>query len=381
MANDNMVYVPALAISQSRDKVIYSFGIDGKVLIELADISHIGRDEDGKLKGYQRHQVRKHIQGIRDYIESESPMIPNAVVIAFSPQVTFVPLEDDDSQSQEIRMGHLHIPQDSEDQVAWVVDGQQRLTAVKEASITAFNLCAVGFVAETEGEHREQFILVNNSKPLPKSLIYEMLPDVDAKLPAEMEARNLSMTLVTLLNHTPDSPLHQVVQLYTNREGRLKDTSLLKSIENSVSNGALYYAMLECDDDEVISEMYDLLSTFWAAVSRVWSDIWDLPPRKSRLLHGVGVQSLSFLMDSIYYRYHHTRSPTTEDFEYDLELIKDQCFWHRGTWNFGTAGQRSWSDLQNLSKDINLLSSHLNKIYHRKVKGEALRDVERTDKR
>ena len=75
--------VPALRLAQSRKREIYSFGIDGKVLHRFAAVSRVGRDDDAAIRGYQRPEVLAHINAIRAYIESETPMIPNGIVVAF----------------------------------------------------------------------------------------------------------------------------------------------------------------------------------------------------------------------------------------------------------------------------------------------------------
>ena len=62
---------------------------------------------------------------------------------------------------------------------AWLVDGQQRSAAIRDADLAEFPVAAVGFIAHGEAEQRSQFILVNNTKPLPKGLIHELLPDTD----------------------------------------------------------------------------------------------------------------------------------------------------------------------------------------------------------
>src|SRR5262249_24199682 len=68
--------VPALQISQGRGREVYSFGIDGKILHRIAAVSRVGREDDASIRGYQRPEVLAHIQAIRSYLESPSPMIP-----------------------------------------------------------------------------------------------------------------------------------------------------------------------------------------------------------------------------------------------------------------------------------------------------------------
>ena len=75
------------------------------------------------------------------------------------------------------RPGELVIPfrpdEPDENRPAWIVNGQQRMAAICSAKIKSFPICVVGFIASDDGEQREQFILVNSTKPLPKGLIYE----------------------------------------------------------------------------------------------------------------------------------------------------------------------------------------------------------------
>ena len=88
----NKIEVPALRIVQGIDRILYSFAVDGKILHEFAAISRISRDEDAKLDGYQRTEMLSHIGEIKAYLESDNPMIPNALVIAFDDSISFVPV-------------------------------------------------------------------------------------------------------------------------------------------------------------------------------------------------------------------------------------------------------------------------------------------------
>jgi DGQHR domain-containing protein len=362
----SVLELPALAMTQSPGRTIFAFGVDGKQVIQFARVFQAKRDGDGQLLGYQRHQVRRHIKEIRSYVESERPMIPNAVVLAFDKRVEFVPIGNEGNIGA--RPGTLRIPliqNDDDEPVGWIVDGQQRLTAIKESTVEAFHLFAVGFIAADEAEQREQFILVNNTRPLPKSLIYEMLPGVDAALPPALAARRLPSVLVDILNNTPGSPLYHVVKQYTNPSGRIKDKSLLKMLENSLSDGALYrFRMMESEDGK-IEGITKLLFDFWGAVKIVWPDLWELKPRQSRLLHGAGIISLGFLMDAIADRNRDQGWPTKTMFALELEKMSPHCRWNEGFWEFGDGNRRKWSDIQNISKDVNLLANHLLRIYLR----------------
>ena len=80
---------PALALAQNEKKTIYAFAIDGKRLPDIASIARAGRDSEGQFVGYQRPEVKKHIGEIRRYLESDFPMMPNAIVLALDTSVTF----------------------------------------------------------------------------------------------------------------------------------------------------------------------------------------------------------------------------------------------------------------------------------------------------
>src|SRR5262249_37929399 len=144
-------------------RTLYTLAIDGKTIASVATVSRIKRSEDGTLAGYQRPEVLSHISEIRNYIESEAPLIPNAVVVPFDSRVTFVsPNGPEPSYS---RIGELLIPVDSswmpEERPGSVVDGQQRLAAVREADVDSFPICVSAFITDDIGEQTEQFILVN----------------------------------------------------------------------------------------------------------------------------------------------------------------------------------------------------------------------------
>src|SRR5215468_7376223 len=84
--------LPALEVRQGDGRVLYTFAVDGKELPSFAAVSRIRRDGDAQVEGYQRPEVLSHIASIRRYLESEAPMIPNALVVAFDKRIQFEPL-------------------------------------------------------------------------------------------------------------------------------------------------------------------------------------------------------------------------------------------------------------------------------------------------
>lgn len=359
----SVLQIPALAMEQSPGQEIYAFGVDGKVVPSFAAVSRARRnDDDPALVGYQRPEVNRHIAEIRSYLESDKPMIPNAIVIAFDERVHF---ESHGVQPDgATRSGVLHIPVVAgAEKAGWIVDGQQRVAAIREAQIPGFPIFAVAFVAQSEAARKEQFMLVNATKPLPKGLIYELLPGMEARLPTALQKRKLPAQLMEILNNDPDSPLYKVVKTATNPGGRMQDNSLLRALENSISDGLLYRIHVETDEEYRIAVMTMILMNFWGAVKEQWADIWELPPRKSRLLHGAGVVSLSFLMDAIADRYRDEGWPDQQRFAAELEKVKTVCRWNEGWWEFGPETTLKWNEVQNVSGHVRMVSHRILRSY------------------
>lgn len=354
--------LPAIEVRQGSGRLLYSFAVDGKLVPSFATVSRIRRDDDKQINGYQRPEVLSHIAEIRDYIESDAPMIPNAVVIAFDKSVRFEPTTNATAGNGYTRVGTLVIPNDPgvalENKPGFIVDGQQRIAAIRDAQIESFPVCVTAFITVDVREQTEQFILVNSTKPLPKGLIYELLPETGAKLPTLLHRRRFPAYLLNRLNHEEGSTLKGKIQTPTTPSGVIKDNSILKMLENSLNDGVLYRFRYTSDGFDADS-MIAVLQAFWGAVSDVFGEAWDLPPRRSRLMHGAGIVSMGFLMDAIAERHRKTDIPAKEQFAEDLYPLKGVCRWTDGYWDFGPGTHRKWNEIQNTTGDIRLLANYL----------------------
>lgn len=365
MADRYELRLPALRIRQG-DRFVYCFGVDGKVLHTFAAVSRVHRAH-AELRGYQRPEVLTHIKAIRRYLESPGAMLPNAIVLAFDERVVFVPT-DSASVISYSTPGELVIPVDEAasdaEMPAWLVDGQQRSAAIRDADVDEFPVAAVAFIAESEHEQRSQFILVNNAKPLPKGLIHELLPDTVGHLPLAYQRRRLPALLMSRLNNDDlfdrddDSPFQGRIASPTAPEGYIKDTSVLKMIQSSITDGALYQYRDPTDHSGDVERMLLHLKVFWSLVRTIFNEAWELAPRESRLTHGVGIQAMGFVMDAL------TEDTPAErltdlDLSEQLRRLKKDCAWTSGTWKFSADDHRRWNGLQNTPNDVRLLTNHL----------------------
>jgi DGQHR domain-containing protein len=357
--------LPALEVRQGARR-LYQFAVDGKRLSNISTVSRVHRDEEGNIGGYQRPEVLRHVKAIRDYLESPGALMPNAIVIAFDSRVRF------DSApgikpSAGSAVGTIVIPvsgPDSSNAPGWVVDGQQRVAALRDAQLASFPVPVVAFITDDLREQRAQFILVNNTKPLPKGLIHELLPDTEGQLPLALLRKRYPSKLLSLLNLLPGSPMVGAIKTPTMPDGRIRDNSVLKMIENSITDGALYRYRDPRTGEGDTDRMIKVLWNFWEAVAETWPEAWELSPRKSRLTHGAGIVSLGYVMDEV------TEVcsvgadvPTVKVYREHLKTLVEVCAWTRGQWDFGLRDHRAWNEIQVTPKDILKLADLLLRTY------------------
>jgi DGQHR domain-containing protein len=359
--------LPALEVRQGNRR-LYQFAVDGKRLADISTVSRIHRNDEGQIGGYQRPEVLRHVKAIRDYLESPSALMPNAIVIAFDSRVRFDPAPGVKPTAGSAA-GSIVIPTPKPGSPntaypGWVVDGQQRVAALRDAQLESFPVPVVAFITDDLREQRAQFILVNNTKPLPKGLIHELLPDTDGHLPVALLRKRYPSKLLSLLNLLPDSPMERAIKTPTMPDGRIRDNSVLKMIENSITDGALYRYRDPLTGEGDTGRMVQVLWNFWEAVADTWPEAWALPPRKSRLTHGAGIVSLGYVMDEITERCSTDSAvPSIATYTEHLRPLVEYCAWTRGQWAFGLRDHRAWNEIQVTPKDILKLADYLLRIY------------------
>src|SRR5215471_2357614 len=125
----------ALRVTQASDTPLYLFSLTARQVLEVADISRVSRDDAGDLIGYQRDEVRQHIQEITDYLDGEQVLFPNPIIIALSSSVRFTCSRGPGNGDGIATAGTLEIPLPNGDgrRPGWIVDGQQRAMALSRA--------------------------------------------------------------------------------------------------------------------------------------------------------------------------------------------------------------------------------------------------------
>lgn len=358
--SSNSIVVRALRTQQGHAIDVYSFFLFGSDVTRIADISRISRDEY-ELRGFQRREIRNHVNSIVEFLNSGPVLFPNAIILALSGEVEFKQSRGPSPHgSKEVaQSGTLTLPIRPEGKrIAWIVDGQQRSLALARANNNQIPVPIVGFVSPDIDTQREQFILVNKAKPLPTRLINELLPEVNTLLPRDLAARKLPSELCNLLNRDPHSPFYRLIRRESepaNEHAIIIDSALIEAIKRNLKSpmGALsqYKSVQEADPDA----MYRTLVVYWSAVRDTFPDAWGKPPAESRLMHSAGIRSMGALMDQVMLRADSTIAPDMEVKE-SLARIAPHCSWTEGIWE--QLGW-NWNEIQNTAPHITRLSEHL----------------------
>ncbi|KZX52729.1 hypothetical protein A3711_07405 [Erythrobacter sp. HI00D59] len=337
---------PILTVSQSERTPVVTFQADAEIIAKIATVDRARRDKDGRLSGFQRPQIRNHIAEIQDYLDlDEDPILPNAIVLGFP-------------SGAEIDNGRL-IVDVSEGPPGWIVDGQQRFTAATMSERSDFPLLVSAFLCDGAADLQKHFILINSTKPLPRDLIYEILPSVEG-LPPRLSDRAAAALLVEALNYREGSPLRGQIKQHTNRAGVIKDTLIHKVVMASLSDGAL--SMWRDDTRGLLDAGYSLIANFFGAVRKAFASDWDgHTPKTSRLVHGAGLVAMGYVMDALVFD---RRAETVEDFMEGLQPLIGRTHFTAGEWEFSDQ-KRLWNTIQNTSADYQLLSTHLVSVLRR----------------
>ncbi len=358
------IEVRSVKATQGKNVDVYSFFLKGSDVLKIADISRIHRDESDELKGFQRKEIQNHVNSIVEYLDKGSIIFPNALILAFQSELEFK--QSRGKSPDGAVSGTLYIPAfTNSKRTAWIVDGQQRSFALSRTSNKNIMVPVVGFVAPDLAMQREQFILVNKARPLPKRLINELLPEIDAELPNDLKANKIPSELCNILNRDKNSPFFRIIKRAsnedTNRNAVVTDTAIIDMIKHSKDNFgalALYKSMGSNESD--IESMYKTICIFWTAVKEVFPEAWGRDVKQSRLMHSAGILAMGVLMDRIMPRVQNT-SRIGDEVKRELQKIAPHCCWTTGTWE--PWGKR-WNDIQNTPRDIREFREYLVQLYY-----------------
>lgn len=360
----------ALKVLQGGDMPLYLFTLAAEEIDLVADVARIGRDEAGKLIGYQRPEKQKHVKQIQEYLDSEDPLFPNGLILALPPEVRWKSSRGPSTSDGLAVSGTLEIPIAADvdgPRPAWIVDGQQRSLALARTKNRRLPVPVAGFVAPTLELQREQFLRVNTVQPLPTGLVTELLPEITRVPSARMATRQLPSALVDMLNQDSESPFQGIIRRASTASDDKKstfvtDTSLIEAIRESIESpsGVLFPYRNIATGTTDTEGIRRALIAYWGAVHDVFHDAWAKPATESRLMHGVGIRAMGRLMDRVMTHVRDDDPNARSAAAAELTLIVSHCAWTEGSWE---ALGLAWNDLQNTPRHISALSNFLVRTY------------------
>ena len=359
-----IIKVRALQTTQGNGIDLFSFFLPGHKISQIAQISRIRRNEGHKLEGFQRKEIKSHVKRIVEYLDNDTVLFPNAILLALSSEVIFK--QSRGPKPRDVIWtgdpGVLEIPVFKDGPpVAWIVDGQQRSLALQKTENAHLPVPIVAFVSDDIETQREQFVLVNKARPLPARLINELLPTIpQISIPRDLAPRRIPSELCNYLNQDPSSPFFQLIRQVSNNESDkavVVDTAIINIISKSINSplGALSPYKTAQEGSADVQKMYANLCLFWNQVKEVFSDAWGLPPTQSRLMHSAGIEAMGCYMDKVLARSIGADSPSAE-IKRSLEAIEPLCQWTEGTWE---GLNMRWNEIENTPKHIKVIADYL----------------------
>jgi DGQHR domain-containing protein len=361
---------PALLVRQNSKYPLYLFTLTGEEFEQIADIARLDRDEAGRLIGYQRGVVEKHVRNITEYLNSGDVLFPSSIILALCSEVRFTRHKSPETRDGFSVSGTIEIPLVANGgKPAWIVDGQQRAMALSRSSRKHFPVPVNAFVAVDSATQREHFLRVNSTRPLPRGLITELLPELATVLPPTLAARKIPAALCEMLNRDPESPFRGLIRRASTppglrRQAVVADTGLIKVLESSLNlpSGCLFPHRNIATGETDFERIREILLVYWNAVRDTFPDAWGLPPSKSRLMHSVGLRAMGRLMDRIMGSLDPAAPKAPKLVRKQLDRVAPICHWTSGRWE--ELGLK-WNELQNVPSHLRSLSNVLLRSYVR----------------
>lgn len=357
----------ALCIEQALSGPLYLFALRADEIRQVADIARVNRSQANELIGYQRREIRDHVNEILEYLNSDDVLFPNALILALTTEFAFKRSRGPDNHDGLARAGVLEIPipDDGLPRPAFIVDGQQRAKALAVADRHDYPVPISAFVAESVALQRDQFLRVNNAKPLPRGLVEELLPAALTPLPANLAHKRIPAELCELLDTEQDSPFHGLIKRPSKSgisTGVVTAGSIIEMLQDSLNSpgGCLFPLRNLATGESDFDRMWIALTTYWSAVRETFAEAWALPPSRSRLMHGAGIRAMGRLMDKVMVSVDLEDESAFDIVSEALAQVAPFCRWTSGTWD---DLRLNWNEIENTPRHHKLLSNYLIRTY------------------
>ena len=270
--------------------------------------------------------------------------------------------------SRPVELSRFPLPQGGDRKPGWLVDGQQRALALAKARRQDLAVPVNAFIADSVDVQRDQFLRINNTKPLPRGLVTELLPEVSTPLPPRLALRQMPSGLCDLLNSDPESPFFRLIRRASTPKtdrGRavVTDTSIVNMLQESLTSPAwmpLPVPQYEHWRNRLRGDPTCSAPVLELRACHVSLMLGVVPPAESRLMHGTGIRAMGRMMDRIMAAVNHIDEQAEKRVRDDLDMVAGQCRWTTGRWD--GLGMR-WDEVQNVPRHVNEISNYLIRLY------------------
>lgn len=290
-------------ILKQKSYELYLFPMNSALLRRICYVTPRSHDDPGEI---QRILSEQRAKEIGRYIEEETSLLPNAIVVSLTPEVE---ITKTGNPHQKV----LHFPSE-EGKFAYILDGQHRLAGFRHSEGMEFDLPVVA-LWNADGHLRGKIFADINSKQVRVtnvhllSLYYQI-----RELPSEESA---TMDVVVQLVSDEDSPLKDRIKMMDADRGCwVTNRHIKQCLAPRTQSGGVLAGKTPAQQAVIFKE-------YFKGVQRVWPEAWG-NVREYMLCKAMGIETILSVFDAVKHRcdLNEGRQYTAETFERQLRVLR-----------------------------------------------------------
>ncbi len=296
--------VSAFVLKQ-KNLELYLFGMNSRTLRNLCYVTPKTKDNPTEI---QRLLSPKRAQVIGSYIKQETAILPNAIVVSLTEDVTI-------RRTGQSTEAIIEFPSES-GKYMYVLDGQHRLAGFNHSDGIEFDLPVVALHHANEHLRGRVFADINSKQV--KVTDVHLLAVYYQTQGFENKDELATMAVVKLLAENTDSPLRDKVKMYDDQVGTWVTSRMLKQClaPYTESGGTLY--------NRNTASQAKIFTEYLKGIERTWPEAWG-NNKEYLLTRPVGIE----LMLSVFEPVQHLcdlnegKQYTAETFGRQLSVLQD----------------------------------------------------------
>jgi len=283
---------------------LYLFSMNSELLRKICYVTPRSHDDPEEVQRILNEQRTKEIGR---YIQEETSLLPNAIVLSLMPEVSI-------TKTGNPHQIVLHFPSE-EGKLAYILDGQHRLAGFGHSEGIEFDMPVVA-LWNADNHLRGKIFADINSKQVAVtnvhllSLYYQI-----RELPSDEAA---TMDVVVQLTNDEDSPLvGKIKMLDADRGCWITNRHAKQCIEPHTQSGGVLAGKTPAQQAVIIKE-------YLKGVSKVWPEAWG-DVKEYMLCRAMGIETILSVFDAVKYRcdLNEGRQYTADSFGSQLRVLKE----------------------------------------------------------